>query len=89
MSNYSEYEAGYDAALEAVADGEVDAKAKVREMRNAQRRRRELITTLGPDKVDRARSTVAALAVRNTATDAEAVEATRDVLDVLGIGAVR
>lgn len=35
---------------------------------------------------DRARLTVASLAIQATDTDAEAVEATRDVLDMLGIG---
>lgn len=33
-----------------------------------------------------ARLTIASLALRGTDTDAEAVEATRDVLDMLGIG---
>jgi hypothetical protein len=52
----------------------------------ADRRKRAALLNLDPDTIREAQVGVASLAVRNTGSDAEAVEATRELLDMLGIG---
>jgi hypothetical protein len=84
------YEDGYEAALEQVANGEVEipkptpVQTRAEEMATLRKRAERL--NLSPDTIREAQVGVASLAVRNTGSDAEAVEATRELLDMLGIG---
>jgi hypothetical protein len=84
------YEDGYEAALQRVANGEVEipkptpVQTKAEEIAELRKRAERL--NLSPGQIREAQVGVASLAVRNTGSDAEAVEATRELLDMLGIG---
>jgi hypothetical protein len=86
------YEDGYEAALERVANGEVEIPKPTpvlvltRAEQMAALKKRAALLNLDPGTIRAAQVGAASLAIRNTETDAEAVEATRDVLDMLGIG---
>lgn len=89
MSTYSDYEAGYETALQHVADGEVEVPAptpvltpaqQAEQYRAAQQRRME------PTPAQRRSVQLGMASVALRLEPGNAVEATRDVLDLLGIG---